>query len=288
LNNPKNILVTGAKGQLGREIQYLSQSQDLSFEFTDIEELDITSWDEIEAFFSSKRFDIIINCAAYTAVDKAEDEKERAELINHKGAENLAVISSQIRAKLIHISTDFVFDGNSSIPYKEEDTPHPVSVYGRTKWEGEKAVLTKGKEVMILRTSWLYSSYGNNFVKTMLKLAQEKDSLNVVFDQIGTPTYARDLAGAILKVLNAKNFMPGIYHYSNEGVASWYDLARTIVDIAGIECRINPIETREYPTPARRPAYSVLNKAKIKKAYDLEIPYWRDSLKSCLHLLKKQ
>ncbi len=288
MNNPKNILVTGAKGQLGREIQYLSQSQDLSFEFTDIEELDITSWDEIEAFFSSKRFDIIINCAAYTAVDKAEDEKERAELINHKGAENLAVISSQIRAKLIHISTDFVFDGNSSIPYKEEDTPHPVSVYGRTKWEGEKAVLTKGKEVMILRTSWLYSSYGNNFVKTMLKLAQEKDSLNVVFDQIGTPTYARDLAGAILKVLNAKNFMPGIYHYSNEGVASWYDLARTIVDIAGIECRINPIETREYPTPARRPAYSVLNKAKIKKAYDLEIPYWRDSLKSCLHLLKKQ
>lgn len=282
----KNILVTGAKGQLGNEIQHLSQSQQgFSFEFTDIEELDITSWEQLEAFFSSRKFDAIINCAAYTAVDKAEREKEQAELINHKAAENLAVFSRKHKAPLIHISTDFVFDGKTFTPYREEDLPHPLSVYGRTKWAGENAVLKEAEKAVIIRTSWLYSSYGKNFVKTMLKLAQEKDSLNVVYDQVGTPTYARDLAGAVLSVLNHKDFVTGIYHYSNEGASSWYDLAQAIVEIAGLDCRINPIETHQYPTAAKRPAYSLLNKSKIKKTYGLEIPHWRTSLKSCLKIL---
>jgi len=285
LKTSKNILVTGAKGQLGSEIQHLSQFHDFDFEFTDIEELDITSMEQIEAFFSSRKFDMIINCAAYTAVDRAEEEKDQAELINHKAAENIAVISKKHKAPLIHLSTDFVFDGKSFTPYREEDMPHPLSVYGKTKWAGENAVLKEAEKVVILRTSWLYSSYGNNFVKTMLKLAGERDSLNVVFDQIGTPTYARDLAGAVLSILSFKDFVPGIFHYSNEGVASWYDLAQAIVEIAGLDCRLYPIETHQYPTPAKRPAYSVLNKAKIKKTYGLEIPHWRTSLKACLKIL---
>ncbi len=284
----KNILVTGAKGQLGSEIRHLSQSQQgFSFEFTDIEELDITSWEQLEAFFSSRKFDAIINCAAYTAVDKAEKEKEQAELINHIAAENLAVFSRKHKAPLIHISTDFVFDGKSFTPYREEDLPHPLSVYGKTKWAGENAVLKEAEKAVIIRTSWLYSSYGHNFVKTMLKLAKERDSLNVVYDQVGTPTYARDLAGAVLSILNHKDFVTGIYHYSNEGVASWYDLAQAIVEIAGLDCRVYPIETHQYPTPAKRPAYSLLNKAKIKKTYGLEIPHWRTSLKDCLEILLK-
>jgi dTDP-4-dehydrorhamnose reductase len=288
MKTPKNVLVTGAKGQLGSEIQHLSQSQQgFSFEFTDIEELDITSLEQLKAFFSSRKFDAIINCAAYTAVDKAEEEREQAELINHRAAENLAVFSREHRASLIHISTDFVFDGKSFTPYREEDLPHPVSVYGKTKWAGENAVLKEAEEVVIIRTSWLYSSFGNNFVKTILKLAKERDELNVVYDQIGTPTYARDLAGAVLSILNHKDFVTGIYHYSNEGVASWYDLAQAIVEIKGLDCRINPIETHQYPTPAKRPAYSLLNKAKIKKTYGLEIPHWRTSLKSCLEILLK-
>ncbi|HZX11671.1 MAG TPA: dTDP-4-dehydrorhamnose reductase [Acidobacteriota bacterium] len=285
MKTSKNILVTGAKGQLGSEIQHLSQFHDFDFEFTDIEELDITSMEQIEAFFSSRKFDMIINCAAYTAVDRAEEEKDQAELINHKAAENIAVISKKHKAPLIHLSTDFVFDGKSFTPYREEDMPHPLSVYGKTKWAGENAVLKEAEKVVILRTSWLYSSYGNNFVKTMLKLAGERDSLNVVFDQIGTPTYARDLAGAVLSILSFKDFVPGIFHYSNEGVASWYDLAQAIVEIAGLDCRLYPIETHQYPTPAKRPAYSVLNKAKIKKTYGLEIPHWRTSLKACLKIL---
>ena len=285
MKTSKNILVTGAKGQLGSEIQHLSQFHDFDFEFTDIEELDITSMEQIEAFFSSRKFDMIINCAAYTAVDRAEEEKDQAELINHKAAENIAVISKKHKAPLIHLSTDFVFDGKSFTPYREEDMPHPLSVYGKTKWAGENAVLKEAEKVVILRTSWLYSSYGNNFVKTMLKLAGERDSLNVVFDQIGTPTYARDLAGAVLSILSFKDFVPGIFHYSNEGVASWYDLAQAIVEIAGLDCRLYPIETHQYPTPAKRPAYSVLNKAKIKKTYGLEIPHWRTSLKACLEIL---
>ncbi len=284
MKTPKNVLVTGAKGQLGSEIQLLSSSQDFQFEFTDIEELDITSMEQLEAFFSSRKFDAVINCAAYTDVDKAEEEREQADLINHRAAENLAVFSREHRAPLIHISTDFVFDGKSFAPYREENLPHPVSVYGKTKWAGENAVLKEAEKAVIIRTSWLYSSFGNNFVKTILKLAKERDELNVVYDQIGTPTYARDLAGAVLSILNHKDFVTGIYHYSNEGVASWYDLAQAIVEIKGLDCRINPIETHQYPTPAKRPAYSLLNKAKIKKTYNLEIPHWRTSLKSCLEI----
>lgn len=278
----KNILVTGANGQLGSELKHLSQFHPFHFVFTDIEELDITSMEEMEAFFSSQKFDWVINCAAYTAVDKAEEEKELADLVNHKAAGNLAAVSSRFKAKLIHISTDFVFDGNSFTPYTEKDKPHPLSVYGKTKWEGEKAVLKRCPQAVIIRTSWLYSSYGNNFVKTIMEAAKKRESLNVVFDQIGTPTYARDLAQAVLSIIRFRDFVPGIYHYSNEGVASWYDFAKAIMEIAGMECRIEPIETHQYPTPARRPACSVLNKAKIKKTYRIEIPYWRDSLKKCL------
>lgn len=284
----KNILVTGAKGQLGSEIKYLSKFHNINFTFTDIEELDITSMDEIEGFFSSQEFGYIINCAAYTAVDKAEEEKEEADLANHIAVKNLAVMSSKFNAKLIHISTDFVFDGSSSIPFTEEDKTNPVSVYGKTKLAGEKAVLKHGSEVIIIRTSWLYSSFGNNFVKTMIGLTKKRNSIGIVFDQLGTPTYARDLAEAILNIINSQDFLTGVYHYSNEGVASWYDFTKAIVEIAGIKCSIDPIETYQYPTPAKRPAYSILNKAKIKKAYNMEIPYWKTSLEKCINILKQK
>jgi len=284
----KNILVTGANGQLGSEIKYLSKFHNINFTFTDIEELDITSMDEIEGFFSSQEFGYIINCAAYTAVDKAEEEKEEADLANHIAVKNLAVMSSKLNAKLIHISTDFVFDGSSSIPFTEEDKTNPLSVYGKTKLAGEKAVLKHGSEVIIIRTSWLYSSFGNNFVKTMIGLTKKRDSIGIVFDQLGTPTYARDLAEAVLNIINSQDFLTGVYHYSNEGVASWYDFTKAIVEIAGIKCSIDPIETYQYPTPAKRPAYSILNKAKIKKVYNMEIPYWKTSLEKCINILKQK
>jgi len=284
----KNILVTGANGQLGSEIKYLSKFHNINFTFTDIEELDITSMDEIEGFFSSQEFGYIINCAAYTAVDKAEEEKEEADLANHIAVKNLAVMSSKFNAKLIHISTDFVFDGSSSIPFTEEDKTNPLSVYGKTKLAGEKAVLKHGSEVIIIRTSWLYSSFGNNFVKTMIGLTKKRDSIGIVFDQLGTPTYARDLAEAVLNIINSQDFLTGVYHYSNEGVASWYDFTKAIVEIAGIKCSIDPIETYQYPTPAKRPAYSILNKAKIKKVYNMEIPYWKTSLEKCINILKQK
>jgi len=284
----KNILVTGANGQLGSEIKYLSKFHNINFTFTDIEELDITSMDEIEGFFSSQEFGYIINCAAYTAVDKAEEEKEEADLVNHIAVKNLAVMSSKFNAKLIHISTDFVFDGSSSIPFTEEDKTNPVSVYGKTKLAGEKAVLKHGSEVIIIRTSWLYSSFGNNFVKTMIGLTKKRNSIGIVFDQLGTPTYARDLAEAVLNIINSQDFLTGVYHYSNEGVASWYDFTKAIVEIAGIKCSIDPIETYQYPTPAKRPAYSILNKAKIKKVYNMDIPYWKTSLEKCINILKQK
>ncbi len=282
----KNILITGANGQLGSEIKYLSQFYNLSFIFTDIDELDVTCIDDVKAFFSSHKIDYAVNCAAYTAVDKAEEENELADMVNHIAARNLAIISCEFNVRLIHISTDFVFDGNSSVPFTEKDKTNPVSVYGTTKLAGEKAVLENGKEVIIIRTSWLYSSYGNNFVKTMIRLSKERDSLGIVFDQIGTPTYARDLAETILHIVNSGNFQSGIYHYSNEGVASWYDFAKAIVEIAGIKCNIYPIETYQYPTPAKRPSYGILNKAKIKSVYKIKIPYWKDSLENCINILK--
>ena len=287
-----NILVTGSNGQLGSEIRYLvinnliSNIQSYKFFFTDKEELDITNKEQIKNFINQNNIDLIINCAAYTAVDKAEEEKELADLINHKAVKYLAEISKVKDIILIHISTDYVFDGKNYRPYKEDDKTNPQSVYGMTKLKGEEAFIKSQAKGIIIRTSWVYSSFGANFVKTMLRLKDKKE-LNVVFDQVGTPTYARDLAKAILEIINRnfeklKSFKAEIFHFSNEGVCSWYDFAKAIFEIKGIDIKVNPIETKDYPTPAKRPHYSVLNKSKIKKEFCLEIPYWRNSLKKCL------
>ena len=279
-----NILIAGSKGQLGQEFQYLSKFHTChNFIFVDKEELNITSFFDLDKFFASNKIDAIINCAAYTAVDKAEIEKDSALLINVLGPQNLAIISKKYNAKLIHISTDYVFDGKNNIPYKENDIPSPKTVYGTTKLEGEYEVINNAEIFAIIRTSWLYSIYGNNFVKTITRLAKERGLLNVIFDQIGTPTYARDLASAILYILPLLNKENSeIYNYSNEGVISWYDFAKSICKIQNIDCKINPIETKDYPTPAARPNYSVLNKGKIKEAFNLTIPYWEDSLLKCI------
>jgi len=295
------ILVTGANGQLGSEIKYLVTNnltpniKHLTFLFTDKDELDITNKEQIEDFLDKNRIDVIMNCAAYTAVDKAEDEKELADLINHKAVEYLASNAKKRDIFLIHISTDYVFDGKNYRPYIETDKTNPQGVYGLTKLKGEEAFINSGAKGIIIRTSWVYSSFGHNFVKTMLRLSDRKE-LNVVFDQIGTPTYARDLAEAILQILDVKCEMLNsnnnltsnieIYHYSNEGVCSWYDFAKAIFEIKGIDIKVNPIETKDYPTSAKRPHFSVLNKAKIKKEFNLEIPNWRESLKECLKEIK--
>jgi len=292
----KSILVTGTKGQLGSEIRSLISNDEclmlnVKWFFTDRSILDITDKNAVENFFKDKHFDVIINCAAYTAVDKAESDEEMAYAINHKAVEILAHIAKERNIKLIHISTDYIFDGTNHKPYIEDDKVNPKSVYGRTKLAGELAIQdVNPKNSIIIRTSWVYSSFGNNFVKTMLRLGKEKEELGVVFDQIGTPTYAKDLAKAILEIikhskLNTQNSVI-IYNYSNEGVCSWYDFTKTIFELSDIECKVNPIETKDYPTPATRPHYSLLNKAKIKKEYNIEIPYWKDSLKRCLKELK--
>ena len=281
-----NILVTGANGQLGSEIKVLSKNYPYHFFFTDKDKLDITKKEEIEKFVKEKDIDLIINCAAYTAVDKAEEEKELADLINHKAVKYLANVSKENDITLIHISTDYVFDGKNYKPYKEDDKTSPQGIYGLTKLKGEEAFINLGARGIIIRTSWVYSTFGHNFVKTMLRLKDRKE-LGVVFDQIGTPTYARDLAKAILEIIDKNyeklnDFKTEIFHYSNEGVCSWYDFAKAIFEIKDIDIKINPIETKEYPTPAKRPHYSVLNKSKIKKEFNIEIPYWRESLKKCL------
>lgn len=284
----RNILVTGANGQLGSEIRSIgSLYPESSFTFTDREMLDLSNLCAIEEFFKGKKFDAIINCAAYTAVDKAESERELADTINHRFVSMLATIAQRDFAKLIHISTDYVFDGKHHRPYIETDPTDPQGVYGKTKCDGENAILgIAPQNTIIIRTSWVYSSYGNNFVKTMLRLGKERESLGVIFDQVGTPTYARDLAHAILEILpNINNEQPEIYHYSNEGVASWYDFATAIFELSGVTCRANPITTDQYPTPATRPHYSLLNKTKIKNDFNLSIPHWRDSLKGCLEQL---
>jgi len=281
-----NILVTGANGQLGSEIRVLSKNYPYNFFFTDKEELDITDKERIKIFTDENKIDLIINCAAYTAVDKAESEKELADLINHKAVEDLAEISKQKDIPLIHISTDYVFDGKNYKPYTEEDKTNPQGVYGLTKLKGEEAFKNSNAKGIIIRTSWVYSSFGHNFVKTMLKL-KSRGELGVVFDQVGTPTYARDLAKTILEIVDKyyeklNNFKAEIFHFSNEGVCSWYDFAKSIFEIKDIDIKINPIETKDYPTPAKRPHYSVLNKNKIKKEFNIKIPYWRNSLKQCL------
>jgi len=269
---------------LGSEIRELSVEYQDNFYFTDRNELDITNKDAVDGFCIQNNIDVIINCAAYTAVDKAEEDEVNADKINHLAVKNLAEISKEKNIKFIHISTDYVFNGENFKPYTEEDKTNPNGVYGRTKLDGEKAMQKiNPNNSIIIRTSWVYSSYGANFVKTMLRLGKEKDALGVIFDQVGTPTYARDLAKTILEILpQLHNDKVEVYHYSNEGVLSWYDFAKEIMRMAKIECQINPIETKEYPTPATRPHYSLLNKSKIKKEYNIAIPYWKDSLDVCL------
>ena len=279
-----NILVTGVNGQLGSEIKELSSNYPYTFYFTCKDDLDITNEKAIEEFIIKNHITAIINCAAYTAVDKAESEIELADKINHQAVFHLASIAKEKNIKLIHISTDYVFDGTNYKPYIETDNTNPQSVYGQTKLDGEKVLqMINPTNSIIIRTSWVYSDYGNNFVKTMLRLGRERESLGVIYDQIGSPTYAKDLAKAILDILpKINNTQTEIYHYSNEGVCSWYDFAKEIMKIAKLTCKINPIETSQYPTPAKRPLYSLLNKSKIKNDYTIDIPYWKDSLGECL------
>lgn len=276
----KNVLVTGGNGQLALCIKDLSIKRDeFNFIFVDIQELDITNQGDVSAFFSEKNIAFCVNCAAYTAVDQAENDLERAFEVNAVGPKNLALVCAEYNAVLIHISTDFVFDGMQSFPYTENDIASPISVYGKSKLKGENEIIRNLDQYFIFRTSWLYSEYGNNFMKTMLRLAETRNEISVVCDQIGAPTYAGDLAQVILKLLLEGNNSYGVYHYSNEGVASWYDFAKAIFDSQNISIKVNPIKTEFFPTPAKRPTYSVMDKTKIKDRIKLEIPYWKDSLK---------
>ena len=269
------ILITGGTGQLGRELKNLL-SEAVSVGSSD---LDITDLNSVNSFINDNDINTIINCAAYTAVDKAEDDEETAYKTNVIGPYNLA----KTGRKLIHISTDYVFDGKNNKPYKEEDKTNPISVYGKTKMKGEEEILKNSKNAIIIRTAWLYSSYGNNFLKTMMKLGKEKEEINVVSDQIGSPTYAKDLADAIVKILPQINEInKGIYHYTNEGVCSWYDFAITIMELSNLNCKVNPIPSFKYPTKATRPFYSVLDKTKIKETFNIEINHWSEGLKRCL------
>lgn len=283
-----NILVTGANGQLGSCLKDLSESRpDYTFFFTDVDTLDICQLDQIEAFMSAHSIDIIINAAAYTAVDKAEEDVEAAYRLNRDAVGNLARAAAQHRAYLVHISTDYVFSGEACHPYTEDAPIAPISVYGKSKAEGEMAIQQSGCDATIIRTSWLYSEYGHNFVKTMLKLGRERDYLTVVCDQIGGPTYAGDLAHAILKAIEVNRHKNGVqfYHYANEGSISWFDFTHAIFEMAGIQCPIKAIFAEDYSAKAPRPSYSVFDLRKIKQELDLEIPYWRDSLKLIINKL---
>ena len=281
------ILVTGCNGQLGNEMQLLEAEHPQHTYFnTDVAELDITDQTAVEAFVCDNEIDGIVNCAAYTAVDKAEDNKELCATLNTVAPAYLAAAIEKRGGWMIQISTDYVFNGTKHTPYVETDTPCPDSVYGSTKLAGEQGVTKSCKRAMIIRTAWLYSTFGNNFVKTMIRLGQERPELGVIFDQIGTPTYARDLAVAIFTAIE-KGVISGVYHYSNEGIISWYDFTKAIHRIAGIKtCKVRPLHTEEYPTPANRPHYSVLDKTKIKQTYGIDIPYWEDSLNECIRKLK--
>lgn len=315
----KSILVTGKNGQLGQSLAKVvdatvipssvekSPAYRLNFTFVDRKELDLANPQSIRDYFKAKQFDAIVNCGAYTAVDKSESEPELADQINHLAVKQLAEIAKQQNSVLIHISTDYVFDGTNHKPYLETDKTNPINIYGLTKLKGELAMQAINPKGAVIRTSWVYSEFGNNFVKTMLRLGKERDNLNVIFDQVGSPTYATDLANAILVMLKkcftlseTESTTPTpmgsgkgegecstvqTYHYSNEGVCSWYDFAKAIFDIANISCQVNPIETKEYPTPAKRPHYSVMNKFKISQIPALVVPYWRQSLQKCLGLI---
>ena len=284
-----NILITGCNGQLGNEIQLLEQAHPAhTFFNTDVNELDICDQKAVDQYVNDNEIDGIINCAAYTAVDKAENDKEKCTTLNTLAPAYLANAVEQRGGWMIHISTDYVFNGKHFLPYKEDDTPSPDSVYGSTKLAAELGVSKFCHRAMIIRTAWLYSTFGHNFVKTMLRLGKEKRELGVVADQIGTPTYARDLARAIMAIME-QGVIAGVYHFSNEGVASWYDFAKAIHRLAGItDCKVRPLHTEEYPTPAKRPYYSILDKSKIKDTYHLTIPYWEDSLRECITVLQQQ
>ena len=288
---PKTILVTGAKGQLGTELQHLSSLYvDFAFTFISRQELDLSDSTAIKNWFKDKRFDFIINCAAYTAVDKAQVEPDLARAINSSAVETLACIAKAQNSAMLHISTDYVFNGKHYMPYVETDLADPQGIYGQTKREGELAMLAiNPAKSIIIRTSWVYSRFGNNFVKTMLRLGNERQELGVIYDQVGTPTSASDLELTLLAIIQHSKLgsltTTEIYHFSNEGVCSWYDFAKVIFEFSAMTCHVKPIETKDYPTPAPRPPYSLLNKAKIKTTFDLTIPHWKDSLLDCLQSL---
>jgi dTDP-4-dehydrorhamnose reductase len=283
----RKILITGSNGQLGNEIRVLSeQYADFQFIFTDVAELDITSRGALSAFFSEHQPDVLINCAAYTAVDKAEDDRDNAFKINEYAVGLLGEMAHQSGARMIHVSTDYVFDGKSYLPYTEEMPVNPSSVYGQSKQAGDALLMQVCPQAAIVRTSWLYSSFGNNFVKTMRRLAAEREQLTVIFDQTGTPTYAADLAVALLTMASSSDFVPGVYHFSNEGVCSWYDFAIKIIGLSGLSCKVIPIESKDFPVRTPRPFYSVLNKQKIKKQYNLQIAHWEDGLIRCLEKMQ--
>ena len=273
---------------MGREMRLVSRDSNNHYIFADVEELDITNLDAVRKMMKDNKVDIVVNCAAYTNVDKAEDDEATARRINRDAVENLAVSCRENGATLIHVSTDYVFPGNGCIPCREDMPVSPQGVYGKTKLEGEEAIQRVGCPYLIFRTAWLYSEYGNNFVKTMRRLTKEKNELNVVFDQVGTPTYAYDLAEAICEINELEQYKgnEGIYHYSNEGVCSWFDFAKEIAALSGNECDIRPCHSDEFPSKVKRPHYSVLDKTKVKKTFALTIPYWKDSLKDCIDRMK--
>lgn len=283
----KNVLITGANGQLGNEMRVLSaENKEYTYFFTDVAELDICNAKAILDFVKANQINVIVNCAAYTAVDNAEDNVELCTKLNADAVGYLAEAAEANGAEFIQISTDYVFDGTAHIPYQETEPTCPNSVYGNTKLAGEQNALTRCTRSMVIRTAWLYSTFGNNFVKTMIRLGKERETLGVIFDQVGTPTYARDLARAIFAAIR-QGVTPGIYHFSNEGVCSWYDFTKAIHRLAGITtCQVKPLHTSEYPTKATRPHYSVLDKTKIKNTYGIEVPYWEDSLKECIDKLE--
>lgn len=284
-----NVLVTGANGQLGNCLKNFKKDfPKIDFVFTDVDELDITNEKELEAFFNKQEYDYLVNCAAYTSVDKAEEDKENAKLLNVHAVKLLAGFSKKFNFKIIHISTDYVFGGKHFRPYTEESIPEPESVYASTKYDAEKILAQISNNSIILRTSWLYSEFGNNFLKTIIKLASNRDELKIIADQIGTPTYAGDLASAIMTVITnyPKNKRTEVYHFSNQGIASWFDFAFEIVSQTKIDCKVLPIKTEEYPLPAKRPFYSVMDKSKFTDTFNVDIPYWKQSLKTCISNLK--
>ena len=278
----KKILVVGSKGQLGSELQELSKEYSFHFFFFDFPEMDITNKELVNEKINSLKPDYLINCAAYTAVDKAETEKDIAFAINRDGVSNLATACTENNVLFIHISTDYVFDGETKEPYKEDSPVKPANIYGISKLQGEQEALKNNPEVIIIRTAWVYSAYGSNFVKTMLRLMKTKPEINVVADQFGSPTYAHDLAEVILQIISSGKWTPGIYHYTNNGIISWFDFASEVKNLSNLSCSILPITTEQYPTPARRPKYSVLDKTKMRQTFGIELKDWKESLKECL------